>query len=83
MITEQQHLKNIELNKKEIKKIDNDLNFKIKLNSNNDLKKNKDLKTQYKEGLINLIEYKQKIKEGCLKMKKEFNKTAFKSEVLK
>ena len=42
-------------------------------------KMEKDLKTQYKEGLITLEKYKEKIREIGLKMKKDFNKTGFKS----
>lgn len=45
-------------------------------------KEDYDLKTQYKKGLINLEEFKHKIKEISLKGIKEFNKTKFKSVVL-
>jgi len=77
MITKQQHLKNIESNKENLKRINK------QLNSNDDLNKTDlDLKTQYKTGLINLEEYKQKIKEGCLRMNKEFKKTGFISKMV-
>lgn len=74
MITEKEHLKNIELNKINLKRINNP---KV------EIEKELTLIEKLKKGLITKEEFKQIIKNSGKEINKKMGEYGFKSEVLK